>query len=55
VWSPETYSFDKIPDVWKWSEVVWISVLAVLASIVGATFPALRASRTWPVESLRYE
>lgn len=55
VWSPETYSFDKIPDVWKWAEVIWISLLAIAASIAGATFPALRASRTWPVESLRYE
>jgi lipoprotein-releasing system permease protein len=55
VWSPETYSFDKIPDVWKWSEVIWISVLAVISSILGATAPAIRASRTWPVESLRYE
>lgn len=55
VWSPETYSFDKIPDVWKWSEVIWISVMAVIASIIGATFPALRAGRTWPVETLRYE
>jgi lipoprotein-releasing system permease protein len=55
VWSPETYSFDKIPDVWKWSEVLWISLLAVMASVTGAAFPAIRASRTWPVESLRYE
>ncbi len=55
VWSPETYSFDKIPDVWKWSEVIWISVLAIVASVAGAAFPAIRASRTWPVESLRYE
>lgn len=55
VWSPETYSFDRIPDVWKWSEVIWISALSVLASIVGAAFPALRAGRTWPVETLRYE
>ncbi|MFQ5429071.1 MAG: FtsX-like permease family protein [Phycisphaerae bacterium] len=55
VWSPETYSFDKIPNKWKWGEVLWISVLAVLASIGGAAFPAIRAGRTWPVESLRYE
>ena len=55
VWSPETYSFDKIPDVWKWSEVCWIGALAIVASIVGAAFPALRAGRTWPVETLRYE
>jgi len=55
VWSPETYSFDRIPDVWKWSEVIAISILAVIASIVGATFPAIRAGKTWPVETLRYE
>jgi len=55
VWSPETYSFDKIPSVWKWNEVLWISGLAIVASIAGAAFPALRAGRTWPVESLRYE
>ncbi|HKQ46463.1 MAG TPA: FtsX-like permease family protein [Phycisphaerae bacterium] len=55
VWSPETYSFDKIPDVWKWSEVIWISILAVVASIAGAAAPAIRAGRSWPVETLRYE
>ncbi len=55
VWSPETYSFDKIPDLWKWSEVIWISLLAIVASILGAMFPAIRAGKTWPVETLRYE
>ena len=55
VWSPETYSFDKIPSEWKWVEVLAISGLAIVASIVGAAFPAIRAGRTWPVESLRYE
>jgi lipoprotein-releasing system permease protein len=55
VWSPETYSFDKIPDVVNMSDVVFISIAAVLASIIGAVVPAIRASRTWPVEALRYE
>lgn len=55
VWSPEHYSFDKIPDIVKWSDVAWISLLSIAASIAGAAFPAVRASRTWPVESLRYE
>jgi len=55
VWSPETYSFDKIPNVWKWAEVLWICVLSILASVAGAIIPAIRAGRTWPVESLRYE
>ena len=55
VWSPETYSFDKIPDMWKWSDVISISILSISSSILGAAFPAMRAGRTWPVESLRYE
>lgn len=55
VWSPETYSFDKIPDTVKSSDVILIAVSAVLASILGAAIPALRAARTWPVEALRYE
>lgn len=55
VWSPETYSFEKIPNVWKWSQVLWICALSIVASVVGAAFPAIRAGRTWPVESLRYE
>jgi len=55
VWSPETYSFDRIPDMWKWSDVISISILSITSSILGAAFPAMRAGRTWPVESLRYE
>lgn len=55
VWSPETYSFDKIPSHWKWDEVLAISTLAIGASVLGAAFPAMRAGRTWPVEALRYE
>lgn len=55
IWNPETYSFDQIPNQWKWAEVLWISGLAIVASVLGATIPAIKAGRTWPVESLRYE
>jgi lipoprotein-releasing system permease protein len=55
VWSPETYSFDKIPSHWKWSDVLWISGLSIVSAIAGAAIPAMRAGRTWPVEALRYE
>lgn len=55
VWSPETYSFDKIPDVVETRDIIMIGVAAVLASIVGAVVPAIRAARIWPVEALRYE
>jgi len=55
IWNPETYSFDQIPNHWKLGEVLWISALAIVASILGAAVPAIKAGRTWPVESLRYE
>ncbi|HPF41227.1 MAG TPA: FtsX-like permease family protein [Phycisphaerae bacterium] len=55
IWNPETYSFDQIPNKWKAMEVFWICVLAIVASVLGATIPAIKAGRTWPVESLRYE
>lgn len=55
VWNPEVYSFDVIPDRVNFEEAATIFVVAIIASVLGATFPALRAGRTWPVEALRYE
>ena len=55
VWSPDVYSFDKIPNVVKTIDVIWVGGLAVLASVVGAMIPARIASRVWPVVALRYE
>ncbi len=55
IWSPEVYTFDIIPDTVKFEEAAVIFVVAIVSSVLGATFPALRAGRTWPVEALRYE
>lgn len=55
VWSPDVYSFDKIPNVVKPFDVAWIAVGAVAASILGALIPAIHASAVWPVRALRWE
>ena len=55
VWSPDVYTFDRIPNVVKLHEVVWIAVFAVLAAVAGSEIPALIAGRIWPVRALRYE
>jgi len=55
IWSAEVYTFDIIPDTVKFEEAAVIFVVAVVSSVLGATIPALRAGRTWPVEALRYE
>jgi lipoprotein-releasing system permease protein len=55
VWSADVYSFDRIPEVVKQSDAVWIAVIAVLSSMVGSLIPAALAGRVWPVQALRYE
>ena len=55
VWSPEVYSFDKIPEVVKTADAIWVASVAVVASIVGSLIPAALAGRVWPVQALRYE
>jgi len=55
VWSPEVYSFDRIPEVVKSVDVFWIGGIAILSSMVGSLIPAFVAARVWPVRALRYE
>ena len=55
VWSPEIYSFDKIPNVVKTADAVGVAVVAVVASVIGSIIPAWIAGRVWPVAALRYE
>lgn len=55
VWSPDVYSFDKIPEVVHRADVIWVGSIAVVASVVGSLIPAVIAGRVWPVQALRYE
>jgi lipoprotein-releasing system permease protein len=55
VWDPEVYAFDTIPNTLEPVRVAWILAIAVIASVVGALVPAIRAARLNPVEALRWE
>ena len=55
VWNPEVYLFDKIPNTMDPFEVTVIVGIAILASVLGALVPAIRAARLNPVEALRWE
>ena len=55
VWNPEIYSFDRIPEMVKTPDVVWICVVAMVSSMLGSLIPAFIAARVWPVQALRYE
>ncbi len=55
VFDKKAYMFDRIPNQIDPRVVVWIVVGAIVAGVVGATLPAIRAGRMQPVEALRYE
>ncbi|MEK6674730.1 MAG: FtsX-like permease family protein [Planctomycetota bacterium] len=55
VWSPEVYSFDRIPETVKTADVLWVGIFAIVSSMVGSLIPATIAGRVWPVQALRYE
>ena len=46
---------DKIPEIVKTTDALWVASIAVVSSMVGSLIPAWVASRVWPVQALRYE
>ncbi|MDX1512623.1 MAG: lipoprotein-releasing ABC transporter permease subunit [Gammaproteobacteria bacterium] len=52
---PDIYYISEVPSDMRWSDVSLISGVAFAMSMVATIYPAWRASRTQPAESLRYE
>ena len=55
VFDRQAYLFEKIPSQVQGEVIVGVLVGAMVAGILGATLPAIRAARMQPVEALRYE
>jgi len=55
VWNREVYAFDKVPSKIDMHDAIVIICAAIVASIIGAIIPAIRAAKMNPVEALRYE
>jgi lipoprotein-releasing system permease protein len=51
----DIYYFEKIPALIDFFDVSLIAFCAIMLSILSALYPALRAARLNPVESIRYE
>lgn len=53
--SAEVYYISDLPSELRTSDVIRFSLLALVLSLLSTIYPAWRASRTEPVEALRYE
>jgi lipoprotein-releasing system permease protein len=55
IMDPDVYYIAGIPSELHSRDVLWISVAALVLTFVATIYPSLRAARTAPAESLRYE
>ena len=53
--SPDVYMISEVPSDMHWSDVINISAVAFILSLLATLYPAWHASRTQPAEALRYE
>ncbi|MBF0445999.1 MAG: FtsX-like permease family protein [Magnetococcales bacterium] len=53
--SGEVYYIDHLPSVVLWSDVIWITSISFIITVLAAFYPAWRAAQVDPVEGLRYE
>ncbi|CAG1771863.1 partial Lipoprotein-releasing system transmembrane protein LolE, partial [uncultured bacterium] len=51
----DVYYISDLPSELQWSDVVVITVVSLLLSLLATLYPSSRASRTNPAEALRYE
>ena len=55
IWDPKIYYFTKIPNQVEPLKAALVGATGIVSSLVGALWPAIRAARMDPVQSLRYE
>jgi lipoprotein-releasing system permease protein len=51
----DVYFISDLPAELRWTDVSRITGLALILALLSTIYPAWRASRTMPAESLRYD
>ncbi|EIJ36161.1 lipoprotein-releasing ABC transporter permease subunit [Thiothrix nivea] len=55
IFSSDVFYISQIPSDLRWDNVLWIGIASLVASVLATVYPAWRASKVQPAESLRYE
>ncbi|MEN8108317.1 MAG: lipoprotein-releasing ABC transporter permease subunit [Pseudomonadota bacterium] len=53
--APDVYYISKLPSDLHWDDVLTMTAVALVLSLLATLYPAWRAARTLPAEALRYE
>ncbi|APZ42504.1 lipoprotein-releasing ABC transporter permease subunit [Acidihalobacter ferrooxydans] len=53
--SPKVYYISQLPSHLEWRDVLRVSLIAFVLTVLATIYPARRAARTQPAEALRYE
>jgi lipoprotein-releasing system permease protein len=53
--APDVYYISKLPSDLHWDDVIAMTSVALVLSLLATLYPAWRAARTQPAEALRYE
>jgi lipoprotein-releasing system permease protein len=55
IFDPNVYYISEVPSEVRWPQVFWITIIALVLTIVATIYPSRRAAATEPAEALRYE
>jgi len=55
IFPADVFYISEIPSDLHWNDVGWIAIAALIFSVLATVYPAWRASKVQPAESLRYE
>jgi len=53
--APDIYYISDVPSDMRWPDVISITAVALVMSVLATLYPAWRASRTLPADALRYD
>jgi lipoprotein-releasing system permease protein len=55
IFDPNVYYITEVPSEVRWPQVVWITVSALVLTVIATIYPSRRGAATEPAEALRYE